>query len=142
AVSGPDPLHPCDQYARFPAACYRFLPPRLLAGLGQDRSKMQELCRRLPHSQRLGCFFGYGWSLVPWTSKRPDLFASECPSQPSDDRTMCIEGTIEFLAVFDKQAANAACETLRGDAAETCRSAAAGGAYRLDKPTLPLYLGQ
>ncbi len=135
-----DKLWPCDTYTRFPAACYRNIAPGLVARAGGDAEAM-ELCRSLPHAQRLGCFFGYGWAKMPAVAARPDFFGSTCPSEPLDDATVCIEGAIEYLAVWDAKAAQRACEQLQGPAGEVCRAAATAGSYRLDKPSLPLYLG-
>jgi hypothetical protein len=142
AKSGQSAFYPCDVYTRFPAACYRYQAARMLAALGGDRTKLAELCRSLPEGQRSGCFHGVGFAALPAVAKQPDLIATACPEQPIEDQTMCIEGLIESFAAYEPEKAAASCTHLKGQAAEICQAAAREGTYRLNKPSLPLYMGR
>jgi len=136
------PYYPCDTYTRFPAACYRYQAARMFVALGGDRGKLAELCRSLPADQRRGCFHGVGFTAMPAVAKQPELIATACPDQPVEEQTMCLEGLIESLAVYQPDKALASCGSLQGKAAEICLAAAHEGTYRLNKPSLPLYLGR
>lgn len=136
------PFHPCDTYTRFPAACYRYQSARMLGALGGDRNKLAELCRSLPAGQRRGCFHGVGFANLLEVTKKPELIATACPDQPVEDQTLCLEGLVESFAAFEPQKAAASCSHLKGQAAEICQAAAREGTYRLNKPSLPLYLSR
>jgi hypothetical protein len=134
------PFYPCDTYTRFPAACYRYQTTRMLAALGGDRGKLADLCRSLPADQRRGCFHGVGFTAMAAVAKQPESIATVCPDQPAEEQTLCVEGLIESLAVYQPDKAVASCGALQGKAAEICQAAAREGTYRLNKPSLPLYL--
>jgi len=143
AGKGPQgPFYPCDTYTRFPAACYRYQAARMLTELKGDRNKLAEMCRSLPAEQRRGCFHGAGFAALIVVAKQPELIATACPDQPAEDQTMCIEGLVESFAAFEPDKAAASCGHLQGHAAEICQAAAREGTYRLNKPSLPLYLGR
>jgi len=137
---GQGPFYPCDTYTRFPAACYRYQSARMLVALGGDRARLAELCRSLPANQRAGCFHGAGFAAMMAVAKDPGLITSVCPEEPAADQTLCLEGLIESLTVYAPGKAKEGCGHLTGPAAETCLAAAREGTYRLDKPSLPLYL--
>lgn len=134
------PLYPCDTYATFPAACYRYQGRRLLEKLGGDREKMAALCRTLPAVQRRACFHGVGSAAAETIGGEPELMPTICPEAPAEDRTMCLEGMIEIRGQFEPVESELLCARLTGEAAAECLAAARGGMYRLDKPSLPLYL--
>jgi len=140
--SGKSALYPCDTYTRFPAACYRYQGVRMLGQLGGDREKLAELCRSLPEGQRRGCFHGFGFANLLEVSRQPELIATVCPSQPVEEQTMCLEGLVESFGNFQPDKAASSCSHLAGPAAEICRAAAREGTYRLDKPSMPLYLAR
>jgi hypothetical protein len=142
AKSTGTPFYPCDTYTRFPAACYRYQAARMLATLGGDRARLADLCRSLPAAQRPGCFHGAGFAAIAAVSRQPDLIATACPEQPAAEQTLCLEGLVESLAVYEPAKATAACGQLSGPAAGVCQAAAREGTYRLEKPSLPLYLGR
>jgi len=135
-----DRFYPCSTAGGYPSACWRYLGPSLLVSASNDRGKVLGLCRSLPRAQRLGCLYGYGWANLPLVATRPDFLATICPSEPIDDATVCIEGLVEYLWSFDPAAAKRSCNSLQGRPAEICREAAHEGFYRLEKPSLPLYL--
>jgi hypothetical protein len=135
-----DLFYPCSTASGYPAACWRYLGPWLLESKRNDRAKVIELCRSLPRAQRLACMHGYGFSTFDIIARRPDFLGSICPSEPIDDATVCIEGLVEFLWSYDPALAKQSCDSLRGRPAEVCRDAAREGFYRLEKPSLPLYL--
>jgi hypothetical protein len=134
--------HPCDVYTDFPAACYRYQAVRMLRKLGGDRDRLAAACRSLPGAAQAGCFHGFGFAHYQRVAGNPALMAGLCPDVAGPNQTLCIEGVIENLAFFDSAKAAAACEHLRGPAADICAAAARGGLYRLAKPTLPLYLSR
>jgi len=136
------PFYPCDTYTRFPAACYRYQAARMLAALGGDRAKLAEMCRSLPADQRRGCFHGVGFTAMAAVAKDPHLITTSCPEQPAEEQTMCLEGLVESFAAFEPEKAVESCGHLQGQAAEICQAAAREGTYRLNKPSLPLYLGR
>ncbi|HYU32066.1 MAG TPA: hypothetical protein VEW48_07875 [Thermoanaerobaculia bacterium] len=140
--TGKGPFYPCDTYTRFPAACYRYQAARMLGALGGDRARLADLCRSLPTDQRRGCFHGAGFAALPAVAQKPELIANACPDQPVEDQTLCLEGLVESFAAFEPEKAAASCGSLTGHAAEICQAAAREGTYRLNKPSLPLYLGQ
>lgn len=136
-------LHfPCDTYARFPAACYRYKVAEMIRMLGEDRSKAVAECLVLPGPRRLGCFHGIGAAYIRAIFNDPRLVGEVCKYGTPDDQTICIEGAIEKLAEYDEPHALAACATLEGKPATICRAAAAEKMYRLTKPSLPLYTDQ
>ncbi len=137
---GQSAFHPCDVSTRFPAACYRYQATRMLGALGGDRAELAEMCRSLPAGQRSGCFHGVGFTAMTAVAENPGLIRTVCPEEPGADQTLCLEGLIESLAVYQPAKAQESCGHLAGAAAEICRAAAREGTYRLDKPSLPLYL--
>lgn len=139
--AGAGQLYPCDTYTTHPAACFRYLTMRLMRrpSLGGDAGVLA-LCRSLPRPQRLGCVHGFGFGLIPRLQRNPRWIAS-CVLRDPDEQTMCIEGAMEAFGGLAPDRARKACEMLTGPAAEVCHAAASSGLYRLDKPSMPLYLG-
>ena len=68
--------------------------------------------------------------------------AAVCGTGGREDRTACMEGVVEKLADYDPAAGRAACESLSGRLRKACRAAAEEKMYRLDKPSLHLYVGR
>ncbi|MDE3226498.1 MAG: hypothetical protein KGN30_13930 [Nitrospirota bacterium] len=135
-------LHfPCDRETRFPAACYRYMLRSIRHTLGADRQRLKRECQTLPDRQRIGCFHGLGAIYVRSVAKRPALLPELCETERSEDRAVCIEGAIEKLADFDEARAREACAELTGPLEAACRAAADEKMYRLNKPTLRLYIG-
>lgn len=135
-------LHfPCDQEARFPAACYRYMLRSIRSVLGANRQRLQEECNTLPDRQRTGCFHGLGATYARSIAKHPARLSELCAVGRPDDAVVCIEGVIEKLADFDERRAQEACAMLAGSIESVCRAAAEGKMYRLQKPSLHLYTG-
>ncbi len=142
-VTGPRPaaasVHaPCDRETLFPAACYRYKGDDLVQTLG-DRDRAASECLRLDGPQRRGCFHGLGYAAMAMVFDRPEKLALACARGDRDDRTACIEGTIEKVADVNEQRAKAACAGLDHDMQAVCTQAAERKMYELDKPTFPLY---
>lgn len=134
-------LHfPCDKYTQYPAACYRYKIPYILKEFDGNIEKIANECLGLPKSLRLGCFHGLGNANIRAILKKPQRLYDICHYGTPDDQSICIEGVIEKLADFNEQKANAACRTLLGNRAEICWAAAKDKMYRLNKPTMKLYL--
>jgi len=134
-------LHfPCDTLTRYSAACYRYKAPKILKKLDGNINTLAEKCLELPRSLRLGCFHGLGTAKVLDIFNDPKLLTDVCHRGNSDDQAMCIEGAIEKLADFKSDKATAACEYLEGENRKLCLAAAHGKMYRLDKPTMGLYI--
>jgi hypothetical protein len=70
----------------------------------------------------------------------PAVFPAVCAHGTLEDQTLCIEGVIEKLADHDEHRARLACNVLEAAPAEICSAAATEKMYRLDKPTMHLYL--
>ena len=134
-------LHfPCDQAASFPAACYRYKAPLMLRALGDDEEALKAECLGLSGAQRLGCFHGMGVALLPTVFDEPARLAEACSEGRKSDRVVCTEGVVEKLADYDQAKAEEACASLSGRLRKNCTLAAKEKMYRLDKPTLRLYI--
>ena len=130
--------HPCNEEMLFPAACYRYKGPALLAEFGGYRGAEKE-CLRLDRLHRLGCLHGLGQAAIGSVFDIPLRMATMCRAGDRDDKVACIDGVIEKLAEFNQYRANTACATLEGDMREMCNQAAARQMYALDSPSLALY---
>jgi len=128
---------PCHSTA-FPAACYRYRLEKLAMVLAPEQ--LLEECLRLRGRARLGCFHGFGAMYYQTVGERPAALTVVCGFGGRDEQTMCIEGAVERLADHDERQARRACDSLAGDAAQVCHAAAREKMYRLDKPSMPLYL--
>lgn len=138
-----DSLHsPCDTHTRFPAACYRYKIRELPAADKRNSSALAAECLKLPPHQRLGCFHGLGAAHKKQVGANPPILAEVCRHGTPDDQTLCVEGAIEKLADADEAKALAACASLTGLIASTCKAAAQGKMYRTDKPSMKLYTGK
>ena len=131
--------YPCDTFALYPAACYRYRGPLMLEAYDDDSERFARECLRLSGSRRLGCFHGLGAGLLGRVADEPGSIAPGCSHGNADDQAVCIEGVIEKLADYQPALAAKACHALEGARLEVCRGALEGKMYRLDKPTLPLY---
>lgn len=128
----------CGRHTSFPAACYRYQASRIARELG-GRDHLAAECETLPAPRRLGCFHGLGLLSRVLAGKDPTAFRQVCGEGSSDDRIMCIEGAIEKLADYDRDAALKVCEAIEGDLKVVCLDAARSGSYRATKPSLHLY---
>ena len=72
--------------------------------------------------------------------KNPKLLSDTCKYGTSNDQAICIEGAIEKLADYDRVKATDAGESLEGENRKVCLAAAQGTMYRLNKPTMGLYI--
>jgi hypothetical protein len=133
---------PCDTYTQFPAACYRYHTSKILDTFDGDMDKVVQECLALPRQQRLGCFHGLGRAYKKAIGEEPALLAEVCRYGTLDDQIICIEGAIEKLSDYDKQAALSACGSLGKEKTSLCRAAAEEQMYRLHKATMGLYTGQ
>ncbi|HEY8105121.1 MAG TPA: hypothetical protein VIE46_03380, partial [Gemmatimonadales bacterium] len=127
-VTGPRPrpappgssVHvPCDSEPLFPAACYRYQGVVLVATLG-DRDRAASECLRLDGPRRRGCFHGLGYAAMAMVFDQPETLAAACARGDREDRTACIEGTIEKVADVNEQRARAACGGLDPDIHAVC----------------------
>jgi hypothetical protein len=133
--------YPCDTYTRYPTACYRYRASQILRALGSDWRRLAAECRQLDPALRLGCWHGLGAASIAAVSRNPLFLGELCRNAGADEQKVCIEGAVEKLADYNEPAALAACAGLRGENNAICRAAALEKMYRLDKSTLPLYLG-
>lgn len=136
----PAPNFPCMADLQFPAACYRYLLPRLSAEDNPTSEQLRAHCLSLPDRQRQGCFHGLGAYVIDEVGENPALLTKVCGQGGEIDRALCIEGAIEKLSDHDPAAAERACGTLSGEDKPVCLAAAHDGMYRLDKPTMKYYL--
>jgi hypothetical protein len=126
------------QSTAFPAACYRYLIDKL--GSTVSPEDILEQCLSLSGQSRLGCFHGFGTMYAHTVGERPAVFPAVCTYGTLDDQTVCIEGVIEKVADHDEERARTACTLLESQAAQICWAAAREKMYRLDKPSMRLYL--
>ena len=146
-ISPPDPPpdvlsahYPCDTYTLYPAACYRYRGPEMLDAYDDDSERFANECLRLSGARRLGCFHGLGAALIGRVADEPASLGRDCGHGTADDQAMCIEGAMEKLADHNEPIARKACRKLDGAKLDVCRGALEGKMYRLDKPTMPLYV--
>ncbi|NIP38098.1 MAG: hypothetical protein GWM89_03365 [Candidatus Dadabacteria bacterium] len=57
-----------------------------------------------------------------------------------EEKVMCVEGVIEKLSDMKETAVFEACDSLDGELGQVCEAAAIEKMYRLNKPTMSLYL--
>lgn len=145
-ISPPDPPanilsehYPCDTYALYPAACYRYRGPKMLKAYDDDSERFSRECLRLTGPRRLGCFHGLGAGLMDRVADEPASLARDCSHGTEVDQAMCIEGVMEKLADYKETLAAKACRKLDGARRDVCLGALEGKMYRLDKPTMHLY---
>ncbi len=134
-------FRPCDTHA-YPAACARYLMPRLLRSeLVRTRSAKPvfELCRSQAGAARLGCFHGLGTALIPWIEAGAVRLAEVCSSASPDEQRVCIEGAVERMARYRPERAAEVCAALEGPGRSICEQAARNQMYNMDKD-LSLYL--
>ncbi|PYO54764.1 MAG: hypothetical protein DMD83_21735 [Candidatus Rokuibacteriota bacterium] len=82
-----------------------------------------------------------GSAQTPLLSKQPDRLAAICGFGDAQDQAMCINGAIEILSDYHREAALTACGTLAGDNAAVCWAASRNGRYGSGK-TFTLYYRQ
>ena len=128
--------YPCDTYADFPAACYRYkmfyTVEKMLDG-GSAIGDVAQECIGLARMSRLGCFHGMGYAFLERISQSPEEITVVCGFGDSDDQHVCIEGAVEKLADLDEPVALRACEYLEGNNRAVCLGAAREKMYRLAK---------
>ena len=143
-VDRPTELYPCDTYALYPAACYRYMMTTIQGGFDYRSDRIIDACLALPDRQRWGCFHGLGMAfqqlIMDWVVDEPGIFGEVCVHGTLIDQTMCVEGVIEKMADFDEGLAHVACDTLSVELGEICRSAADEKMYRMSKPSLRYYV--
>ncbi len=132
--------YPCDKQTPYPAACYRYKSPLMLRALKGDGAALTKECLGLSGARRRGCFHGLGIAHLPLVFDHPAKLAQVCGLGSRDERILCIEGVVEKLADYDEDVARRSCSSLDGELAKVCNTAAAEKMYRLEKPSLPLYL--
>jgi hypothetical protein len=142
----PTALYPCDAQSLYPAACYRYMMTFIQDEFGGRSDLITDACLDLPDYERWGCFHGlgmqFGTMIQQWVEYDKNMFGDLCGHGTLVDQTMCVEGAIEKMADFDEALAQAACDTLSGELADICHSAASEKMYRLDKPSLKYYVSQ
>jgi hypothetical protein len=134
-------FEPCGSHP-YPAACARYLMPRLLRSeLARTNSAkpLFELCRSQVGAVRLGCVHGLGNAMMPWLSAGRVRLAEVCPPASPDEQRVCIEGAVERLARYEPQRAAEVCAELEGARRSICDEAARNQMYNMDKD-LSLYL--
>lgn len=133
------PHYPCDAPVRYPPACYRYEGRRLLRVAEGHADRFAQDCATLSGGQRLGCFLALGSAHIAAIAKEPALLAEVCQFGDDDDQSMCVDGAIEKLADFDPSKAERACARLPEARIASCKEAARGGLYRLDRRDWSLY---
>ena len=130
-------LGPCDEEALFPAACYRYQGVEMVKALGRVAAKSE--CARLGGLQRHGCFHGLGYAAIETVFYDPEQLRALCDAGDTDDRVVCVEGTIEKLAEFHEGRARAACAFTDDDLRAVCNQAVERKMYGAGRPTFALY---
>lgn len=133
-------FYPCDKYNRYPAACYRYMFPLIRSKLKIDRTELINKCMNLPDIERRGCFHGLGLMYIVSVSRKPSNITKLCNQGDYEDKVMCVEGVIEKLSDMKESSALEACNHLDGKLSEVCMGAATEKMYRLNKPTMNLYV--
>ena len=133
-------FYPCDIYNQYPAACYRYMFPIIRSKLNVSRQELINKCKGLPELERRGCFHGLGNSYIVSVSRNPSNITKLCNQGDYEDKVMCVEGIIEKLSDMNEEPALKACGYLSGDLADVCKSAAKEKMYRINKPTMYLYV--
>jgi len=142
STRGPTLHYPCDTYTAYPAACYRTMLAEIDLWVHGPRADLIQECvdREDPRLKR-GCFHGLGVSESDKISVMPPLLMQICGrGETPEQQIVCIEGAIEWIGETDPDHARGLCAAHAPDHAEVCEAAAEGGRYRIDKPTLELYL--
>jgi hypothetical protein len=136
-------FYPCDTYD-YPAACSRYKAAGVAIRHYRAGKTVQEFvqeCEKFQGKFRLGCFHGLGnahmYSIVVGKTDIKDL----CLTGTADEQFMCIEGSMERMAKYHKEAALRVCEQFEGRNKETCLTAVDNGMYNMNK-NLSLYLAE
>jgi hypothetical protein len=131
---------PCDKYDLYPAACYRYKTTEMAYMMENDWERVIAECDALSNAHRLGCYHGLGHGVRQAVMNGEFSVADVCEGGRPEDAQICIEGAIEKWSDWDRPAAAAACDPISDELKPICLAAANDGMYRLDKPTLELYL--
>lgn len=141
----PDPaggFHgPCNEFDLYPAACYRYKTSEMAYLMDNNWDAAAAECDTLSHFHRLGCYHGLGHGVRQAVMDEAYTVGDICERGRHEDAQMCIEGLIEKWQDWNPAAALAACNSVSESLKPTCTAAANDGMYRLDKPTIGLYLG-
>jgi hypothetical protein len=122
-----------DTYTQFPAACYRYRAKTLLVKSRGDVTSVAEECLRPEAPLRRGCFYSLGYTHREPLSKQPERPATICGFGDAQDQAMCINGAIETLSEYNKEAAMSACRAFSGEKAAVCWEATRNEQYGLGK---------
>ena len=134
---------PCDSHP-YPAACARYLMPRLLGYELQKNGSaygLFELCRGQEGHRRIGCYHGLGNALAALVVRGAVSIETACGELPPDEQQVCIDGVIERLARYHPTRAAEICSELEDEPRQVCERAIRGGMYRMDRDRR-LYTGE
>ena len=131
---------PCDQHP-YPAACARYLMPRLLR-FELERSgstqRVLDLCLSKPSGpERLGCIHGLGNAFMPWIAQGKLQLGEVCARFADDEMRVCVEGAMERMARYHRDRASEVCSQLSEDPRRVCDEALRNELYSMDKDFEP-----
>ena len=125
--------YPCDTFNDFPAACYRSKSQKLRETF-RDVERVAEECLKLSNFNRLGCFYGTGFTYSPDVIKNPKLLVNLCQHGNINDKRMCIEGAMEKSESPGAMTASSeACNYLDRELQSFCITAFNNKSYSLEK---------
>ncbi len=132
---------PCDTHP-YPAACARYLMPRLLHFEMQSSGSPQravDACLSQQGAARLGCFHGLGNAFMPYVVSGGTKINDACLRFAPDEQRMCIEGVVERMSRYEPERALEVCVELAGEPRRICNRARENRMYAPDKD-LRLYV--
>lgn len=129
-------IYPCNTN-QFPAACYRYKVLRLFKD-GKNLREIKNFCLGLEMPQKLGCFHGIGYAYQYYISSHPESIKKICSGGNLEDEKMCIDGAIQLVAIYNKNASINACNYVEEKLYKYCLQEADYSTFNINKP-LDLY---
>lgn len=134
---------PCDVHP-YPAACARYLMPRLLhVELAEHgtAARVLALCERQAGARRIGCIHGVGNAFMPWIARAGVGLDEVCARYEGAAAQACIEGVMERMGRYHPERARQVCAGMDPPARALCDEAVRHGMYGEDKD-VSLYLAR
>jgi hypothetical protein len=135
ATLGTPLFYPCEG-GKYPAACFRYKTLQVLKRHYQSGGELSEIvamCEAMDGFDRLGCFHGVGNAHLAPIVVHQTTLGEVCDDGTEADQSMCIEGSIERMAKYHPEEADAQCALLSGWKADVCQAGADRAMYDLEK---------
>ena len=140
-ASSTNPLHPCDEYGDYPAACMRYQTDISTRNFEPD---IVTYCKKLDEpGLESACFHGLGRSIARQVYDGDKNVRTCLESELTSAQVSCVESIAEILHEYDHDVGNKICDELASQPKleNTCRTALNQGLYSLEKD-FSAYIGE